>query len=241
MNPIVETASGKIRGATIDGVAAFRGVPYGASTAGAARFMPPRPPRPGPACATRWTMPARRRRRGSGRHRGAEMVNFSGPPDGSPETEDCLTLNVWTPGAGQRGEAAGDGVAAWRGVFVWLVEQPAAARHAAVPARRRCAGDGEPAAEHLRPSRSVAVRRRGVRAVGQRRHARHDRRAALGARQHRGIRRRSRLRDDLRRVGRRRKSQHAAGDAVGAWLVPPRHRAERRRGAAAHARSCRAS
>src|SRR5262249_42033384 len=23
---------------------------------------------------------------------------FSGPPDVSPETEDCLTLNVWTPG-----------------------------------------------------------------------------------------------------------------------------------------------
>ena len=44
MNPIVETASGKVRGALIDGVAAFRGVPYGASTAGAARFMPPRPP-----------------------------------------------------------------------------------------------------------------------------------------------------------------------------------------------------
>ena len=41
--------------------------------------------------------------------------------------------------------------------------------------------------------------------------------------------------------GRRRKGQHAAGDAVGARVVPPRHRAERRRGAAAHARPCRGS
>jgi para-nitrobenzyl esterase len=39
------------------------------------------------------------------------MVDFSGPPDASPETEDCLTLNVWTPAVDS---------AARRPVMVWL-------------------------------------------------------------------------------------------------------------------------
>src|SRR5262245_14416235 len=38
---VVETASGKIRGLVIDKVNAFKGIRYGASTAGANRFMPP--------------------------------------------------------------------------------------------------------------------------------------------------------------------------------------------------------
>src|SRR6202167_720350 len=44
--PIVETTTGKIRGAIQDKVSAFRGVPYGASTAGSGRFMPPEKPQP---------------------------------------------------------------------------------------------------------------------------------------------------------------------------------------------------
>ena len=43
MNPIVETIQRQAARSAIDGIAAFRGVPYGASTAGASRFMPPRP------------------------------------------------------------------------------------------------------------------------------------------------------------------------------------------------------
>jgi para-nitrobenzyl esterase len=111
MNPIVETASGKVRGALIDGVAAFRGVPYGASTAGAARFMPPRPPASwaGVRDALDYAGQAPQSRIGPAPR--AEMVDFSGPPDASPETEDCLTLNVWTP----TGENA-----ARRPVMVWL-------------------------------------------------------------------------------------------------------------------------
>ena len=111
MNPIVEIASGKLRGAVVDGVAAFRGVPYGASTAGANRFMPPRPvvPWSGVRDALDYAGQAPQARLGPAPR--AEMVNFSGPPDASPETEDCLTLNVWTPAA--------DAIAK-RPVMVWL-------------------------------------------------------------------------------------------------------------------------
>ena len=42
--PVVETASGRIRGTIIEGVAAFKCIPYGAPTSGANRFMPPRKP-----------------------------------------------------------------------------------------------------------------------------------------------------------------------------------------------------
>ena len=40
--PVVETASGKLKGMNFGGIHCFRGIPYGATTAGNARFMPPR-------------------------------------------------------------------------------------------------------------------------------------------------------------------------------------------------------
>ena len=47
--PTVDTAYGKIRGRVTNKVNAFQGIPYGASTAGSNRFMPPAKPRPGRA------------------------------------------------------------------------------------------------------------------------------------------------------------------------------------------------
>ena len=44
--PVAETTAGKIRGTYQDKINAFKGVPYGASTTGSARFMPPSKPQP---------------------------------------------------------------------------------------------------------------------------------------------------------------------------------------------------
>src|SRR5437899_1631963 len=41
---IVETTFGKVRGRTVNGIRTFKGIAYGASTAGANRFMPPMKP-----------------------------------------------------------------------------------------------------------------------------------------------------------------------------------------------------
>src|SRR5262249_6785593 len=42
---VVETTAGKVRGYTRNGIHTFKGIPYAASTAGAARFMPPEKPK----------------------------------------------------------------------------------------------------------------------------------------------------------------------------------------------------
>jgi para-nitrobenzyl esterase len=108
---VVEITSGKLCGATAAGVYAFKGIPYGASTAGLNRFMAPRPPRPwsGERDALAYAghapqSPNRPKRR-------PELETILGPADMTPEGEDCLTLNLWTPGLG-------DG--AKRPVMVWL-------------------------------------------------------------------------------------------------------------------------
>src|SRR5271156_3814484 len=43
---VAETTAGKMLGIDNEGIKEFKGVPYGASTAGRGRFAPPRPPTP---------------------------------------------------------------------------------------------------------------------------------------------------------------------------------------------------
>lgn len=104
------TVYGPVRGFILRGIYTFRGIPYGDDTGGENRFMPPRPPK-------RWT-----------EVRPAVAYGASAPQtfyDRRPESysmfvdhwnydlmsEECLRLNVWTPGLndGKR-----------RPVLVWL-------------------------------------------------------------------------------------------------------------------------
>ena len=111
MNNVVETASGKLLGTAVEDVVAFKTIPYAASTAGANRFLPPRP-------AVAWTgvrdcsdFSGKAPQSGLRPPTRPELENFSGASDASPETEDCLTLNIWTPGCER---------AAKRPVMMWF-------------------------------------------------------------------------------------------------------------------------
>ena len=102
--PVVETTFGKVRGQRgMYGGYRFFCVPYGASTAGTGRFMPPKPPAPWsgirevPAQAiiapqidpTATPAPPGSRR---------AAVSGIGSEAGSVESEDCLNLTIYTPG-----------------------------------------------------------------------------------------------------------------------------------------------
>jgi para-nitrobenzyl esterase len=109
-NAVVDTASGKIRGFTRDGVFVFKGVPYGDTTAGENRFMPPKPVKP-------WTAVRPTLAWGPVSPHGprAGWVNqeeqFLSHWDDGFAGEDMLRLNVWTP-------AVND--ASKRPVLVWI-------------------------------------------------------------------------------------------------------------------------
>jgi para-nitrobenzyl esterase len=108
---VVETASGKVVGSVVESVLAFRTIPYAASTAGANRFRPPLPVAPWSGVRDCSAFTGRAPQAGLRPPTRPELENFGGAADPSPETEDCLTVNVWTPGCDGRAK---------RPVMVWF-------------------------------------------------------------------------------------------------------------------------
>ena len=90
--PIVPTTAGPVLGATESGLEVFRGIPYAAPPVDDRRWLPPAPVLPwtdvrdatsfGPACP--------------------QDPDLHEMAEGTPTSEDCLTLNVWTPSTGGR-------------------------------------------------------------------------------------------------------------------------------------------
>lgn len=95
---VAETSFGKVRGIDSHGIKTFKGIPYGANTGGANRFMPPAEP-------TKWTgvhdalaygHTAPQRDPAAPPPPTGTLLGYHMPPEG----EDCLVLNVWTPAIG---------------------------------------------------------------------------------------------------------------------------------------------
>ncbi|WP_370935737.1 carboxylesterase/lipase family protein [Amycolatopsis sp. cg13] len=110
----VDTAAGRVRGVEAPPVTAFLGIPYAESS----RFSPPRPRTPwaGTLDATGFGAASPQndpRPDACAEYYEVLRLCYPGVPaplEGRPSDEDCLYLNVWTPGIGS----------AKRPVMVWL-------------------------------------------------------------------------------------------------------------------------
>ncbi|MCG2588031.1 carboxylesterase/lipase family protein [Rhodohalobacter sulfatireducens] len=108
---ITDTQYGKVHGFILNDIYNFRGIPYGASTAGENRFMPPQKPEPWgddvyPAVWWGDSAPQIMEGRYSNSYQSwQDHWNYDNIG------EDCLKLNVWTPSIGDNQK---------RPVLVWL-------------------------------------------------------------------------------------------------------------------------
>jgi len=103
---IVDTTAGKVRGLLVDRVHAFKGVPYGEATSGARRFQPPVKVAPWTGVRDAFVLGHR-----SPQGRAAYVPEWQPLTGTETPGEDCLHLNVWTPGVSAGGA---------RPVMVWL-------------------------------------------------------------------------------------------------------------------------
>jgi para-nitrobenzyl esterase len=101
VNLVTQTGSGKVSGQVDNnGIVSFKGIPYAKPPVGALRYKPPQPPVPwsGTFQATDFGPVA------------PQSENDIGAASSQEQSENCLFLNVWTPGVDDR----------HRPVMVWI-------------------------------------------------------------------------------------------------------------------------
>jgi para-nitrobenzyl esterase len=93
---VADTQYGKVRGYRLRGIYYFLGIPYGADTSGANRFMPPQKPKPWtdvyPAIWWGNTAPQNMENRYANKY-----ASFRDHWNYDDVSEDCLRINVFTP------------------------------------------------------------------------------------------------------------------------------------------------
>lgn len=104
MQPIVSTRQGKVRGSVADGVMVFKGIPYAAPPFGANRFRAPQPVTPWGGVRDALAFGPK-----SPQPPYPPTVQMLLPPELTTSGEDCLNLNIWSPGP----EASGCPVMVW--------------------------------------------------------------------------------------------------------------------------------
>jgi len=91
--PEIAISLGTLRGFTREGVDAFLGIPYAAPPVGALRFEPPQPAPP-------WRGAREALAHGAAPLQARDRLSLEiGLLADHPQSEDCLTLNVWRPAA----------------------------------------------------------------------------------------------------------------------------------------------
>jgi para-nitrobenzyl esterase len=88
---VAHTEAGDLRGVDENGVAVFRGVPYAAPPIGARRFAPP-------VLAESWSGVRDADRGGPIAPQGPSRLRDAMGDFTAEQSEDCLTLTIWTPG-----------------------------------------------------------------------------------------------------------------------------------------------
>lgn len=90
--PVVETSCGKLSGEYRNGLYVFKGVPYAEPPVSESRWLPPRPKRP-------WKGVREAKTYGPICPQPKGMIEFlESFQIQEPQDEDCLYLNIWTPG-----------------------------------------------------------------------------------------------------------------------------------------------
>jgi para-nitrobenzyl esterase len=103
MSEIVRTTAGNIEGIYKNGLHKFTGIPYAASATGSRRWLPPEPIAP-------WSGVRPAKQFATIAPQNPMEIPVLNPLQPEPQDEDCLYLNIWTPGLDD----------AHRPVMVWI-------------------------------------------------------------------------------------------------------------------------